>query len=249
MKRCLLVFLGGSFRLGGQNNTSIGDPKSYEEQKQACMSHAAFCTHLENVHGVVPDVHINTYSTQFSGEMLQWYPSRETHIFHDRMLGYHGIIRDAVSRIQLEEEYEFVLFLRIDLFLKPDFFNVNVFDTRVCFSSVCFTPHHLHRGLPRVADLILLIPKNHFRLLRNRTISLYHDSYEYFMNQGLDKRDIGFFVDTFHDSDSQKDWNPLYKIVNRPETSHWHDRGRTIDEVFEYQKRVSVSLTPQVPIV
>ena len=31
-------------------------------------------------------------------------------------------------------------------------------------------------------------------------------------------------INTFHDSDSQKDWNPLYYMVNREQTQNWHDK-------------------------
>jgi hypothetical protein len=237
MRKCILVFISGSFRLGGQGNMSLGDPRSYEEQKQACMSHVAFCKHLESVHNVSPEIHLNTYETRYSSEMLQWYSEYPvTHVFHKTLLGYTGIMDDAVARLQLEEDdHEFVLFIRADLLLKPDFFNVNVFERRLCFSSICFTLKnwHLHNGFPRVADLILLVPRNLFNLIRDRKISLNHDSYEHYLAHGLKNTDIGFLVDTFHDSDSQKDWNPIYKIVNRPETTRWHDRGRKISDVFK----------------
>lgn len=36
-------------------------------------------------------------------------------------------------------------------------------------------------------------------------------------------------INTFHDSNSAKDWNPLYYIVNREESSIFH----TKDEIFD----------------
>jgi len=32
-------------------------------------------------------------------------------------------------------------------------------------------------------------------------------------------------INTYHDSDSQKDFNPLYYIVNRPENNVWHSEN------------------------
>jgi hypothetical protein len=40
---------------------------------------------------------------------------------------------------------------------------------------------------------------------------------------------ISYFVNTYHDSDSEKDWNPLYKIANRPESKIWYSEGHIIE--------------------
>ena len=233
MKTCTLILMGGSFRLGGQTSTSIGEAHSYAGQKEACLSHLAYCKHLENTLGVKPKIFINTYHSQYYDEMVQWYSSEYpvVHRAHTTMMGYVGLMTDTLSHVSLEDDDEFVLFVRIDLLLKPAFFDVTL-GNELCFSSVCWTRFHMHNGVPRVADLMLFIPKRLLYLVREKRLSLCHEAYDYFLNQGLEKKDIGFFVDTFHDSDSEKDWNPLYKIVNRRETTHWHDRGRKISEVF-----------------
>ena len=36
-------------------------------------------------------------------------------------------------------------------------------------------------------------------------------------------------VDTYHDADSYKDYNPYYRYVGRPESTVWHDRGKKIN--------------------
>ena len=38
----------------------------------------------------------------------------------------------------------------------------------------------------------------------------------------LTYEDMDTIINTFHDSDSNKDFNPLYKIVNRPESNVFH---------------------------
>jgi len=224
-----ILLIGGSFRLGGQGNMSIGDPRSYSEQKDACMSHLAYCKHIENKFGSKPSIFINTYDSPFVNEMIQWYSAyyHVTHVVHKIMIGYDGLVSDTVKRLDEEDD---VIFIRIDLLLKPAFFDV-VLGDRLSFSSVCFTLNnwHIHNGFPRVADLILFIPRRLFHLISEQKVSLGHHSYEHFINQGLGKDDIGFLLNTYHDSDSAKDWNPIYKIVNRPETAQWYDRGKTID--------------------
>ncbi len=37
--------------------------------------------------------------------------------------------------------------------------------------------------------------------------------------------DVSFILDTYHDSDSQKDINPIYRISNRPESDIWYSEG------------------------
>ena len=44
-------------------------------------------------------------------------------------------------------------------------------------------------------------------------------------NTDLTYEDLGTIINTYHDSDSSKDYNPLYYIVNRPENIIWHSEG------------------------
>tara|TARA_Y100000741_G_C18219189_1_gene545108 strand:- start:1114 stop:1323 length:210 start_codon:yes stop_codon:yes gene_type:complete len=45
-------------------------------------------------------------------------------------------------------------------------------------------------------------------------------------NRKIKNSEISVIIKTFHDSDSQKDWNPIYKIVNRPESKKWYSKGQ-----------------------
>ena len=38
-------------------------------------------------------------------------------------------------------------------------------------------------------------------------------------------------IHTYHDSDSYKDYNPLYYIVNRPESKETHSNGYIFDKM------------------
>jgi hypothetical protein len=37
-------------------------------------------------------------------------------------------------------------------------------------------------------------------------------------------------LDSFHDSDSSKDYNPIYYIVNRPESEIHHNAGEVFNK-------------------
>ena len=45
------------------------------------------------------------------------------------------------------------------------------------------------------------------------------------MCKGVKYNDLDTMINTYHDSDSAKDYNPLYYIVNRPENKIHHSEG------------------------
>ena len=68
---------------------------------------------------------------------------------------------------------------------------------------------------------MLFIPKKYYKYIKN--IKVYHDTWhELIKNTDLIYDDLDVMINTYHDSDSFKDLNPLYYIVNRPESTKWH---------------------------
>ena len=49
-------------------------------------------------------------------------------------------------------------------------------------------------------------------------------------NTDLTYDDLDTMINTYHDSDSSKDYNPLYYIVNRPENIIWHREGHIFNK-------------------
>ena len=45
--------------------------------------------------------------------------------------------------------------------------------------------------------------------------------------------DLNVMLETLHDSDSEKDYNPLYRIVNRPQSTEWHSSGYAFEKKVE----------------
>jgi hypothetical protein len=126
------------------------------------------------------------------------------------------------------DDYEFVFYIRIDLVLKPFFFeSFRTTDNKVLWPFVCWRQDYkTGLGFPRVCDLMVFVPRARYHLLKCAAIILAHESYEYLVcNRLLSEHDIGYIVNTYHDSDSQKDWNPLYWTANRPSTDVWHSPG------------------------
>ena len=50
-------------------------------------------------------------------------------------------------------------------------------------------------------------------------------------------KDIDFMVEEYYDGDSYLDYNPYYKMTNRPETHIHYDKGKKIDRSLFYTKR------------
>jgi len=90
----------------------------------------------------------------------------------------------------------------------------------VRFPFICWVQNDISGESPRVSDFMLFVPSKYFRFLPHYVIS--HDSWrDFVMKSSLTKWDLDVMITTFHDSDSFKDWNPLYRIANRPENNEW----------------------------
>ena len=76
---------------------------------------------------------------------------------------------------------------------------------------------------------MLFIPKKYYNYIKNVIIE--HELwYILIETTNLTYHDLDTMINTFHDSDSFKDYNPLYKIVNREETTIIHSEGYIFDK-------------------
>lgn len=145
------------------------------------------------------------------------------------MIGYNALLQNSLREIQHLEQYDFVMVLRIDIYLKEQFLETcNPNENCILFPSICFLPHHICRRHPRINDMMLFIPKKYYRYIPH--LRMNHDCWAHLMEHtDLTYDDLDTMVHTYHDSDSAKDYNPLYYIVNRPQCTHWHSK----DHIFE----------------
>lgn len=225
----LFVLIGESFRSGGQYSRVRGIPSSFSEQKKACYSHTNLFNNLKAM-DIECHVFINTYSTPYTSEMLEWYrPWLQQANVQDHCIGYHELYVQSLDILGARiYQYDFVHFIRIDLYLKPYFISRFSASDRLRFSSICFLMNGYSKcsdGLPRAADMLAYVPKCLFWLLDRRVALLDHCAWPHVRNAGVRDKDIDLYVHTYHDSDSQKDWNPLYYVVNRPQSTVWHSKG------------------------
>ena len=232
-KRIAIILRGESFRSGSQNNRNIGSNESYEEQKNACATHNKLAEKIEQL-GYTVDLYVNTYNTKYSSDLSLWYGSRlvKCKIHQTHMESQVALIKDSVEMLsELIHTYDTVLIIRIDLFLKDKFINDYSPDVpTIQFVCVLWIANSKSsKGNPNVNDVIFHFPKKYFPVL-----DILYDSIKYgprhhdiLDNTNLKyNKDYTFLTQSFHDSDSQKDFNPYYKMIGRPESTIWHDEGK-----------------------
>lgn len=220
MKKGLLILFGESFRLGGQGNRNRGSDKSYDEQILASESHMKLVEILRGK-GFDLDVSINSYSTKFDSNLREVYKnSLIDEMFHKQPggRGQNNLIHTCLNRINNIEQYEFILNMRIDIRLKEKFFEIfNPHASQILFPSVCWIGGHKcgkNGKHPRINDMMMFVPRKFFGIAKE--IKLQHESWHKLVEEHeLSYEDLDVMIDTFHDSDSKKDFNPIYYIVNR----------------------------------
>ncbi len=251
MKKCLIVLIGESFRLGGQGTRNRGSKESFPGQMEACDSHLNFFRHLKEKFNIESHVLINTYKTKYDADLMNKYLDNELEgeLFfnsNDEPLGLQNLFNqscDLILKKVFISDFDFIYFIRIDLVLKKNFlksFYPN--NEKVTWPFVCFAyfheklvPFYQYAHTPRVSDLMVYIPKKFFYLVENKKINFGHDGWFHLKNQGIDQNLI---INTLHDADSAKDWNPLYRISGRPESDVWWSLNFYIDENYQVLRKL-----------
>jgi len=228
----LIILIGESFRLGKQGTRNKGSKESYNEQIKACNSHIYFIEHIIkkfNMNSI--SLYISSYHTQFDNNLLSVYEKYLIgHNLYGNLIGLNNLFHNSINKIENIEKYDFILYIRIDLFLKQPFVDIfNPLIDKILFPTICFIPHHKCGNDPRVNDMLLFIPKKYYKYIRNTVIN--HETWHNLIkNTDLTYEDIDTMINTYHDSDSCKDFNPLYYIVNRSKCSVFHSEGHIFDK-------------------
>lgn len=233
-KTGLICYYGGAFRDGG-NTSSLQDTDiGYNGQYYATQTHLKL-TEVLNKKGYKVDTIINTYHSTYEKELTKWYNVYDI-IFNtlnkkiNSTDGRDKLIRSSINNIKnlTPNDYDFILFIRIDLFLKPDFFKIldinsdkinfiaNNYDTNSCIT------HNTYKD-PVVVDLFLFVPKKYFYILDEK-FKLSHDSWSYYKKTyKLNDTDLGFMTNDVFDSNSYRDINNYYLMVSRKENLKVHN--------------------------
>ena len=221
----LIIFIGESFRLGNQGTRNRGSIESYNDQINACNNHISFIDYIIEKFNLHIDIYIATYNTQFNQDLLLIYDKYLIgKDLYDNVIGLNNLFKNVINKINNIDNYDFILYIRIDLFLKDYFINIfNPNCDKILVPTICSIPNHKHKNNPRVNDMLLFIPKKYYKYINN--IIICHENWHNLIkNTNLTNDDMDVMINTYHDSDSYKDWNPLYYIVNRYETNIFHSK-------------------------
>ena len=231
--KCLIIIIGESFRLGGQGTRARGTDASYEEQIKACNSHINFIEMLNKNYNMKSiSVYISTYTTTYNEDLLKIYNKYLIGCkIYDDLIGLNQLFHNSIKSIHTKNQYDFILYLRIDLFLYKNFYNIFRPNwNTIRFPSICWFKDSKVENHPRVNDMLLFIPKKYYKYLTN--INICHETwYQLVENTQLKYDDLDTMINTYHDSDSAKDYNPLYYIVNREKMEKWHSEGYIFDKL------------------
>jgi len=223
-----LLLRGEAFRKGSQGTRAIGAEDVYEAQMAACETHMELVRAIEG-QGYKVDVYIDTYSTQYDNQLQAAYgPHLKDARFHKTRFGTQTmLLKDAVEMVSGSPT---LLILRQDMFLKPAF--IELYDPgapQIQFFSICAHGwHKTPKGNPRINDTVFHFPSTEFA----KTEILYSDLTLIGWHELLDNvplqygTDYTFMTNRYYDSDSEKDWNPYYRIVGRQESTEWRSEGK-----------------------
>lgn len=223
--RGLILFRGLTFRGYGKSKDIDLSDLSYNNQLSATQSHVSLVKHLES-QGHEVDVAFDTIQCEKTydlinlfGSNLKYYSLKNV-IDLDMQFSFFRSIR-SLEPIFFYANYDFFLVVRNDLLFKENFYDI--FDPnceKLMFISVVW--HHSRKtenNNPRVNDCVFFFPKKYFHLVS--LIPLpggcdFHEILDYW-NKPEHNLEFDFYLNKYHDSNTELDWNPLYKLVNRSE--------------------------------
>jgi len=238
----LFIISGESFREGLQLERKRDTKHSFHTQKMASESHVDFCNYVKEKHGIQMDVFINTYDTKYEKQLKSWYPNLWKYKSYKKLIGIKALIQNAVKDI--DKEFDFIFITRMDIFIKPYFYSVfNPNWKTIHFMCQEFSKHACGgfvENSPMINEIFQFFPKKYYYVFSDysESINAWNDYHKKFH---IPHSKMNFMVNTRHDGDSYKDYNPYYRYVGRPESTIWHDRGKKINPTLFGKKRTCKS--------
>jgi len=254
-QKALICYYGGAFREGNYGSTKSDTKYGYESQKNASITHEKLKTVLQEK-GYQTDILINTRITKYSNKLEKWYDPYDMILneLSNKIQGPDQMIKSTINNINKlnKKDYKFILFVRIDLFLKPDFFDVLDTETdKVSFLAQNYDPSTCKSTVmnndPQVVDLFLFIPKKYFYILDKKFV-LNHHSWNYYKRvYNLKDKEMSFMSNDKFDSNSYKEYNKYYLMCSRKESKHTYYSSNTTNKncpKYDQHKQLSYISEP-----
>ena len=97
----LILFIGESFRIGGQCTRNRGSAVSHDAQILACNSHISFIDHIIqkfNLNSV--SVFISSYTTQYDNELLKIYNKYLIgQNYYGDVIGLNNLFHNSINKV------------------------------------------------------------------------------------------------------------------------------------------------------
>lgn len=225
-KKGLLVLFGESCREGRADYKKTDSEYGYTSQMKASDTHLDLIQHINDKYGYKMDVSITTYDTKYENEIKDKYSAYNLNYNSEKeLIGGNKIFNKAIKNIK-HTNYDFILFMRMDIHLKDKFKEIFKIYDKIMFPWQEWSLEPcLENGEPRVADSIIYVPSTYYQVLQG--FSGYHDAWSDIKQKyNLKNEDMGFMIDTYHTTNSYDGWNPLYYLSGRETTDKWIDSDK-----------------------
>jgi len=232
MFKLMMIIAGEAFRDGGQHSRKRDTDFGYAQQKIATETHIQLIEKLKN-EGVDIDLYIESYTSKYSQDLIKWYSKcidkdNIYYQFHNQLFkdGRSELCTKCIRKYNIDK-YDAIFIIRPDMYLKPYFLKIfNIEYDKITYPNRILWRHNEIT----VNDMMLYIPKKFISLLQIATIKLLHRAIpQYTQTPNFKINDFGFMIPTIHDSDSEKDYNPMYWLISRINTKNWKFYGYEVD--------------------
>ena len=244
-KRLLLIIRGEVFRHGDAYSRKDGMGEAFKDQEAASKTHMDLVRKIES-QGYTVDILLNTYHTDFDEKAKEFYGKnlKEAKFHTEKFENQLGMMKDCVDSYRaMNTDYDVILILRTDMFLKEQFINDYKADTpTVQFLGIIWTKTGFQRsprGTLLINDVYFHFPKKFYDKLDK--LYYLHESWTPTMHKFLEYAPLKFGTEYslmskhFYDSNTSEDMNPYYRFIGRPEATTWHDEGKDISQLPEFK--------------
>jgi len=220
--RGLILLRGMSFRDGIRGTRSYGNDFAVESQKEATLSHLKLYHHLKNKYNINIKINLDTASTKYDDVLKECLKDCDVNFnFTEQrdatqLQNFNRIIK-SIGNLWV---YDFVIIIRNDIFLKDAFIDLitpNDYAFKYPF-VLWYKDRKFKPNVPKISDTVFFFPRRYFRLFDAFTEEVGHFHEVIMQMKQLDSMlEHSPYINTYHDADSNCDFNPLYRMVSREE--------------------------------
>ena len=225
--KILTVLFGEGYRSGPQMSRTRGTGDYMRKQMVASKSHIKLVNMLKT-QGHEVDVILNTYklNEKDDNDLLHYYQRNSNVIqsfFYDHLFPSenHFFENMFFNVIPQPNDYDFVLIIRIDFYVKQLFFETLKFaEDKITFPFIDSNININYSNETNqfsVCHPIILVPKKYFCAFLDHNFYIHHphELRIELINSGVPKDDIIFMTNTLHVCSTDLGWNPFFIMVGR----------------------------------